>query len=621
MKPITNTHRHDRTEEDASSKPLQSGTPDFIQHLKEKSFQPLPNDLLSRLRGQQLNIAHLIKKGFNQPILVESKEGLELSVPDPSSFSIHSVVDIVGYDHMLDVIDSRRQISVKMTAEDFARLATRSTEHDTIYNCISLEVSKTELSEQIRPPSVVTKLSWVDKCWPKVVEDRPNVSKYCLMSMADSYTDFHIDFGGTSVWYHVLKGEKIFYVLRPTEENLKAYEEWMNLKNQSEVFFGDLIKDPVYKLHVKEGNTLLIPTGWIHAVLTPCDSLVFGGNFLHSLDIELQLKIRDMEKRIKTPDKFQFPYFAITHWYAAPHVLKLLQDHCVDQIPPGHLVSGAAALLEVLKLWAGTDPKDCLVPLGYNTRKIIKDLSKWVKRAQRKVSSPAERKEEIPQVSRETMSTPFLHTDASSDSERELVMDETSTDEGEGQKPLKIRMKLSLRGKGGLPQVTEATLAVEDNKRKKSEEVEDPDILEMIKGRPQDDDFIYLDVESDPDDEAIVGTEQPDQSWCPSAKVVVRGRREARPTREHAKREVIESCIASAAARLEQRPKKRKVRIRSSGSRASSEGQTSSSTSKKFKETHQEESKSSQPPSQQRAKKGEKTPKQRLAKLMGIRRV
>ena len=33
---------------------------------------------------------------------------------------------------------------------------------------------------------------------------KPRVSKYCLMSPAESYTDFHIDFGGTSVWYHVL---------------------------------------------------------------------------------------------------------------------------------------------------------------------------------------------------------------------------------------------------------------------------------------------------------------------------------------------------------------------------------------------------------------------------------
>ena len=29
------------------------------------------------------------------------------------------------------------------------------------------------------------------------------------MSVGGCYTDFHIDFGGTSVWYHILKGEKV----------------------------------------------------------------------------------------------------------------------------------------------------------------------------------------------------------------------------------------------------------------------------------------------------------------------------------------------------------------------------------------------------------------------------
>jgi hypothetical protein len=41
---------------------------------------------------------------------------------------------------------------------------------------------------------------------------------------------------------------------------------------------------------MNEGETMLIPTGWIHAVLTPVDSLVFGGNFLHSLNISMQLQ-------------------------------------------------------------------------------------------------------------------------------------------------------------------------------------------------------------------------------------------------------------------------------------------------------------------------------------------
>lgn len=29
------------------------------------------------------------------------------------------------------------------------------------------------------------------------------------MSVKGCYTDFHVDFGGTSVWYHILKGKKI----------------------------------------------------------------------------------------------------------------------------------------------------------------------------------------------------------------------------------------------------------------------------------------------------------------------------------------------------------------------------------------------------------------------------
>ena len=40
---------------------------------------------------------------------------------------------------------------------------------------------------------------------PLSAYQRPQVQKYCLMSVKDSYTDFHVDFGGTSVWYHILR--------------------------------------------------------------------------------------------------------------------------------------------------------------------------------------------------------------------------------------------------------------------------------------------------------------------------------------------------------------------------------------------------------------------------------
>ena len=40
-------------------------------------------------------------------------------------------------------------------------------------------------------------------------------------------------------------------------------------------------------------------TGWIHAVHTPVDSLVFGGNFLHSFNISGQLAVADIEETTK----------------------------------------------------------------------------------------------------------------------------------------------------------------------------------------------------------------------------------------------------------------------------------------------------------------------------------
>ena len=37
--------------------------------------------------------------------------------------------------------------------------------------------------------------------------------------------------------------------------------------------------------------------GWIHAVYTPVDSLVFGGNFLHSYSINMQLNVWSVEAK------------------------------------------------------------------------------------------------------------------------------------------------------------------------------------------------------------------------------------------------------------------------------------------------------------------------------------
>ncbi|XP_049728546.1 histone lysine demethylase PHF8 isoform X3 [Loxodonta africana] len=239
------------------------------------------------------------------------------------------------------------------------------------------------LSNLVETPKIVRKLSWVENLWPEeCVFERPSVQKYCLMSVRDSYTDFHIDFGGTSVWYHVLKGEKIFYLIRPTNANLTLFECWSSSSNQNEMFFGDQV-DKCYRCSVKQGQTLFIPTGWIHAVLTPVDCLAFGGNFLHSLNIEMQLKAYEIEKRLSTADLFKFPNFETICWYVGKHILDIFRGLRENKRhPASYLVHGGKALNLAFRAWtrkeALPDHED-EIPETVRTVQLIKDLAREIR--------------------------------------------------------------------------------------------------------------------------------------------------------------------------------------------------------------------------------------------------
>lgn len=55
-----------------------------------------------------------------------------------------------------------------------------------------------------------------------------------------------------------------------------------------------------------QGSPSLCPphSGWIHAVYTPVDSLVFGGNILHSFNVPMQLRIYEIEDRTRVRGTF-----------------------------------------------------------------------------------------------------------------------------------------------------------------------------------------------------------------------------------------------------------------------------------------------------------------------------
>jgi len=82
---------------------------------------------------------------------------------------------------------------------------------------------------------------------------------------------------------------------------------------------------------------MIIPTGWIHAVYTPVDTLVFGGNFLHSLNVVTQMRVRDIEIATHVPKKFRFPLFTKLCWYVGESYLRDLKAR--EEISPRVLES------------------------------------------------------------------------------------------------------------------------------------------------------------------------------------------------------------------------------------------------------------------------------------------
>ncbi|KAL8823894.1 MAG: hypothetical protein Q9191_005462, partial [Dirinaria sp. TL-2023a] len=238
----------------------------------------------------------------------------------PHGLTVRTVAELYGPEEKVEVIDVKSQNGEgkKWNMRRWADYY-ESKGDKIVRNVISLEVSQSKLGRLIRRPQIVRDLDLQDSVWPLELQAKgeiPRVQFYCLMSVADCFTDFHIDFGGSSVFYHILKGKKTFFFIPPKEKNLKKYEEWCLSPAQNWTFLGDQTKE-CYRVDLSEGDTMFIPAGWVHAVWTPEDSLVIGGNFLTRLNYGMQFRIAQIEKATGVARKFRYPHFQKIHWYTA----------------------------------------------------------------------------------------------------------------------------------------------------------------------------------------------------------------------------------------------------------------------------------------------------------------
>ncbi|KAJ6007990.1 hypothetical protein N7540_011966 [Penicillium herquei] len=287
----------------------------------EASTQEMFDELLDHVSEEAIDVEEYPECGQDQ-----------LDMVIPQGLTVRAVAELYGPQERVEVIDVKSQQGEdkRWNMQKWADYYESTEPNKPVRNVISLEVSQSKLGRLIKRPKVVRDLDLQDAVWPeelKAIGDFPKVQFYCLMSVADCYTDFHIDFGGSSVYYHILKGKKTFFFIPPKDKHLKKYEEWCNSPAQDSIFLGNQTKE-CYRVDLSEGDTMLIPSGWIHAVWTPENSLVIGGNFLTRLNYGMQIKILNIEKETKVPKKFRYPFFQKIQWYTA---LRYLEDDPIPQ--------------------------------------------------------------------------------------------------------------------------------------------------------------------------------------------------------------------------------------------------------------------------------------------------
>lgn len=317
---------------------------DQLVHIVDISKETVTDDLLIGLIKKFENKKPILIPRINPNLYPQNSENNKLSLKFPS-LTVSKIADIIGEDRPIEVMDVLTQDnSVNWNLGQWRDYYNQPPQdRDRIRNVISLEFSDTALNEMIEIPNFVSKIDVSNKLSELGLlgDDRPKITKYCLMSVQNSYTDFHIDFGGTSVYYTVLKGHKSFIMYPPTLKNLELYELWGQSSRQNSIWFGDLVKpdpsvtDPFYanngiKIDIEPGDLLILPSGWIHSVYTSKDSLVIGGNFLTIYSIPTHLKIFDIERLIKVPEKYKLPNFTKIMWLIGYYYLIHREEESVQ---------------------------------------------------------------------------------------------------------------------------------------------------------------------------------------------------------------------------------------------------------------------------------------------------
>ncbi|CAL2052301.1 unnamed protein product [Caenorhabditis brenneri] len=255
---------------------------------------------------------------FKDVYKFKNKEGLKMKAP--LDFAWETITKYISSETVLGINYSNGKIGKQLDDMKLGKYLDQfkiSEElRKVIINSITLEFSGTDLGRNFTVPLFVTENSMIQELedtlnlklknpkitkeererLEKLINEMPRYTKFLIMSQAKSFTDVHFDFSGTSVYYHVFKGQKIFYIAPPTAENLEIY---MTHKEKGhKTWMGAKLSNQWQRIVINEGETAMIPGGYLHFVYTPVDSLVIGGNFLMKKYAKLQFQCTEHEESL-----------------------------------------------------------------------------------------------------------------------------------------------------------------------------------------------------------------------------------------------------------------------------------------------------------------------------------
>ena len=272
---------------------------------------------------------------FTEPLVVacsspEVAAELDMACPDEFTQAGATATDLatrllgfLGADFPVPNFDVETQVEQPpVPLADFVRYFSQPW-RDKLLNVVSLSLAATPLAGAVTAPRIVREADLVACCWPPEVAPRPEVQLYALCSPGGCYTDWHLDFGGSSVWYRIVAGSKVFMAAPPTEHNIRSFVRWASSSRQSREFLGNVLEE-THRFTARAGDLLLIPGGWPHAVFTPSDSFVVGGNFVHSTNLRTQSLVWRVEDRLGVAPSCRYPNFKALCWYCAQWMCRRL---------------------------------------------------------------------------------------------------------------------------------------------------------------------------------------------------------------------------------------------------------------------------------------------------------